>query len=121
MNSDWCKTITNWLWFGEDRFWTPLVTNDYLIRIKVPNGYNIDHVKCSTSYKHKLTADPHHSQYNRSAGQFPRAPSSIILAGLSLIITNHEGPGIRSLIPDVMIRTPDSDFCDPDNTFIDFR
>lgn len=55
------------------------------------------------------------------SGQYPRAQSSIILAGLSLIITNHEGPGIRSLIPDVMIRTPDSDFCDPDNTFIDFR
>ena len=55
------------------------------------------------------------------SGQYPHAQSSIILAGLSLIITNHEGPGIRSLIPDVMIRTPDSDFCDPDNTFIDFR
>ena len=65
-----------------------------------------------------LTPIPHNTGHS---GQYPHAQSSIILAGLSLIITNHEGPGIRSLIPDVMIRTPDSDFCDPDNTFIDFR
>ena len=87
------------------------------IKLEVPIEYYIDHSKCLTSYKHKLTAEPHHSQCWTIS---PRS-SSIILAGLSLIITNHEGPGIRSLIPDVMIRTPDSDFCDPDNTFIDFR